>query len=181
VGRIDRKNNVAFLIEAFAKYIDCHNPNFPGALVVVGGDDSKSMDHEVYSSLNGFAHHDKVIFTGRVPDADLPAIYSGAQVAVITSHHEGFCLVAAEAMACGTPLIAHATGAIPEVVGQAARLQDNLDVNELASTIHEVISNPALQKQLRESGLKQAQAYQNNHDARETFNLYQKIAGTNRD
>jgi len=175
VGRIDRKNNITLLIEAFAYYLRDLDQDFQGALVIIGEDYSKSIDQSIYSIVEDLALQGKVIFTGCVPDSDLPALYSGAEAAIITSYHEGFCLVAVEAMACGTALIANPTGAIPEVTGEAAWLLDRLDVESLAFAINDVLSNDVLRKQLQNAGLKQALAYQNRYDAQETLKLYEKI------
>ncbi len=175
VGRIDRKNNITLLIEAFAHYLQDLNQNYPGALVIVGEEYPKSPDRSVYTTVERLALQDKVIFTGRVPASDLPALYSGAQAALISSHHEGFCLVAAEAMACGAPLIANSAGAIPEVTGDAALLLEDPGVESLALALEDVLDNPDLQIQMREAGLKQAQQYQNNNDAVDTLNLYRKL------
>ena len=66
----------------------------------------------------------KVKFLGPVPDEDLPAIYRGALLLVLPSLIEGFGLPALEAMACGTPVVASNTTALPEVVGDGGILVD---------------------------------------------------------
>jgi len=175
VGRIDRKNNLRLLIEAFAHYTWLLDQSYRGALVIVGGQYPKSPDLSLDPAVERLALRDRVIFTGRVPDADLPALYSGAQAAVIPSHHEGFCLVAAEAMACGTPLIANPAGAIPEVTGDAAWLLDEPAVESLASAMCEVLSNEILGARMREAGIERARRYQNKDDAWLTLQLYRNV------
>jgi len=180
VGRIDIKNNITLLIEAFAHYTKHLNQSYQGALAIVGEDYAKSPEKSVYSTVTRLALQSRVIFTGRVPDSDLPAIYSGAQATVITSHHEGFGLAAVEALACGTPLIANPAGAISEVTGDAAWLLDPLEPESLALAIDEVLSSQYLQTRMREAGIRQAQRYQNQNDALETLKLYRKIVHYNR-
>ena len=59
---------------------------------------------------------------GAVPDALLPGLYAGAEAFALPSLYEGFGLPVLEAMACGTPVIAADTTALPATAGGAARL-----------------------------------------------------------
>jgi glycosyltransferase involved in cell wall biosynthesis len=59
----------------------------------------------------------RVAFTGKVSTEALRALYRRTEVAVLPSLYEGFGLPAAEAMACETPVVATAVGALPEVLG----------------------------------------------------------------
>ena len=74
-----------------------------------------------------------VRFVGYAPLADLPALYQMAQVAVFPSLDEGFGLPVLEAFAAGAPLAASNAGAIPEVAGEAALLNDARDDEGLAA------------------------------------------------
>ena len=56
-----------------------------------------------------------------VPDADLPALFSGAACVAIVSLYEGFGMPALEALACGAPLLVSNRGSLPEIAGDAAR------------------------------------------------------------
>ncbi len=175
VGRIDRKNNLGLLIEAFAELIQSVMPEYNGVLVIAGGEYAKSPDKSLTKIIKRRKLSERIIFTGRVPDSDLPALYSGAQLAVITSLHEGFGLVAIEAMACGTPLIANCTGALPEVTGEAALLLNEPDPQKLAAAMAQVLNDDKLRAQLIEAGFAQARAYQNQADAHQTLQLYRDV------
>jgi glycosyltransferase involved in cell wall biosynthesis len=181
VGRLDRKKDITLVVEAFAKYARSINPVYGGKLLIVGGQYAKSQDLNLGPTLERLGVKDKVIFSGRVPDADLPAMYSGAQMTILASRHEGFGLAAIEALACGTPLVANRTGAIPEVVGEAALLIENMDQAKLAQTIHELISNPRKRKQYQQRGLDQARKYQNYQDAESILSCYQAISNFDKD
>ena len=76
---------------------------------------------------------------------ELVAEYSTARLAVVPSYFEGFGFPASEAMACGLPVVAHAAGALPEVLGSdgaAGRLTPPGDAGALAAAIAELLAAP---------------------------------------
>ncbi len=118
---------------------------------------------------------DSVTFLPNVAEADLPALYSGAELFVFPSYYEGFGLPPLEAMACGTPVICAYASSLPEVVGNAALTVDPFNVVELAEAIAHLLHNPALRAYLREQGLCQAQRFSWHQTARQTFDVYGAI------
>jgi glycosyltransferase involved in cell wall biosynthesis len=95
---------------------------------------------------------DAVRFCGRLSDDELVAAYRHADVLVITSEHEGFCLPAVEAMAHGLPVVAYDEGALPEVLGDAGVLVDRKDPATLVSAVARVQSDPDLRRTLQAAG-----------------------------
>ena len=79
-----------------------------------------------------------------VPEADLPAYYSGAEILVLPSLYEGFGFPVLEAMACGCPVVASNTSSLPEVVGDAGIMVDPYDTDSLARVIKTVLTNSEL-------------------------------------
>ncbi len=116
-----------------------------------------------------------VTFLPNVPEADLPALYSGAELFVFPSYYEGFGLPPLEAMACGTPVVCAYTSSLPEVVGNAALTVDPFNFIELAEAIECLLHNPALRAYLHEQGLRQAQRFSWQQTARQTFDVYAAI------
>ncbi len=72
-----------------------------------------------------------VTLTGRVPDEDLAAIYTGARALVFPSDDEGFGLPTVEALACGTPVVASDIAVLREVLGDRATFVDGADLEGL--------------------------------------------------
>lgn len=101
----------------------------------------------------------RTLLTGRVTDADLPALLSGAMLFVFPSLYEGFGLPPLEAMACGTPCMVSSTTSLPEVVGNAATLTDPLDVPTMADRLVDLLSRPSQLEDLRSAGLAQARRF----------------------
>ncbi|WP_423229133.1 glycosyltransferase family 4 protein [Thermostaphylospora chromogena] len=85
---------------------------------------------------------DRVRFVHGISDDELGELIATSEVAVVPSLYEGFSLPAVEHMACGTPLVASRTGALPEVVGDAAVLVTPGDAEELAATLRRLLDSP---------------------------------------
>jgi glycosyltransferase involved in cell wall biosynthesis len=100
---------------------------------------------------------DRVTFTSGLPDEAFAALLASAQVAVVPSLYEGFSLPAVEHLASGTPLIASAAGALPEVVGDAGVLVRPGDVDELAAALRRLLDSPAARADLSARGLARVQ------------------------
>ena len=76
-----------------------------------------------------------VRFGGHASDATVASAYAAADVLVVTSEHEGFCVPVVEAMAAGVPVVAFDQGAVPEVLGGAGLLVADKDPYALAASI----------------------------------------------
>jgi glycosyltransferase involved in cell wall biosynthesis len=101
----------------------------------------------------------RVAFSGALQDAELPALFRGAEALILPSLEEGFGLPLVEAMASGTAVIAARTSAIPEVAGDAAVLVDPLDVRDIRRGIETVLGDGNIRAQLRVRGLQRAREY----------------------
>ncbi len=122
-------------------------------------------------NLDGLVH-----FTGRLTCEELVQHYSAAQIAVVPSVYEGFGLPAAEAMSCGTPVIASTGGALPEVVGDAGILVPSGRADALAAAIRQLLNDEQAQQRMREAGRKRVEAKFNwEQAARKTLEVYQEV------
>jgi glycosyltransferase involved in cell wall biosynthesis len=149
VGEARPYKNLARLIEAFARAA------LPGLeLAIVGGIGPRDGAIRELPLRYGVA--DRVRFLGRVPDAELAALYSGAEAFVFPSLYEGFGIPPLEAMACGCPVIASDAASIPEVCGPAAHYVDPHDTDSIAAGMERVAGDCALRGQMRATGLQRA-------------------------
>jgi glycosyltransferase involved in cell wall biosynthesis len=155
VGNFNPHKNIPRLIRAFGR--------LPGhvrsrhSLVLAGGYGEGRPELARLADSLGLT--DRVIFSGRIDDADLPALYSDAAVYVTPSLEEGFGATVLEAMACAAPVITSKRAALPEVVGDAGLLFNPEQEEELASVLSRVLSDSALADDLRRRSLARAGLY----------------------
>lgn len=95
---------------------------------------------------------DRVVEAGFVPDAEMPALLSLADVYVSPSLLEGFGLPLAEALACGTPVVAADAGATGEVVGPGGLLVPARDAQALADAVSNLLGDSTHRRELAEAG-----------------------------
>jgi glycosyltransferase involved in cell wall biosynthesis len=125
-------------------------------------------------NLNGM-----VRFTGRLTREELAQHYAAARIAVVPSLYEGFGLPAAEAMACGTPVIATTGGALPEVVGDAGMLVPPADADALAAAIKQLLNDQRAQQRMSEAGKKRVkQQFNWEQAAGRTLDVYREVLAT---
>lgn len=103
--------------------------------------------------------------TGYVDRARLRELYRGALFFVYPSRYEGFGMPPLEAMACGSPVIATRTGAIPDFAGDAALLVDPGDGEQLRAAIVRLLRDAPLRRELRARGPERAKSFRWDHSA----------------
>ncbi len=113
VGSLNKAKDLPLALEAFALFLK--QTKKPYDFLLIGGD--YWPDPNVDQSINRLNIRNYVKQLGVVTDKELAMYYHGATALVTTALHEGFCLPAAEAMACGTPVVALDRGAMKEIVG----------------------------------------------------------------
>jgi glycosyltransferase involved in cell wall biosynthesis len=173
VGSVEERKNLARLLWAYASLVERGEDR---ALVVVGASRWKLANT---SGLRKISQEDnlehQVMFTGYVPEPDLPALYNGADLFVFPSLYEGFGLPPLEAMACGTPVVTSNTSSLPEVVGDAALTVDPYDVEALAATMRRLLDDADLRAEMRARGLARARAFTWQRTARRTLDVYRQV------
>lgn len=182
VGRIEPLKGIDVLIEAIAIM---RQRNVRVCLSVIGGDpvsEPGSEDREMarlQALRQKYGLQDLVAFLGRRGQDTLPYYYSAAEAVVVPSHYESFGMVALEAMACGTPVVASQVG------GLAFLVQDGVtgftvpvdDPQALANRLIEITQNPSLRKRMGEAAAKFARNYAWDKIAARLVSLYKEVSG----
>ncbi len=141
-------------------------------LVIVG---KPGENGRVKKMIEELGIKDRVRFTGRIEQSEFSRQYARAAMAVVPSVYEGFGLPAAEAMACGVPVISTTGGALAEIVGEAGVLAPPENAEALAAGIRLLIDNPEYAKNLGRFGMTRVRELYNWKTAAEkTVAVYRK-------
>ena len=172
LGSIQPRKNLTRLIDAYSGLRATRPGDELPQLVIAGK--RGWLDDEVFRAAqqDGLDKYIKII--GYVPEADLPALYSGAMCFVYPSYFEGFGLPVLEAMQCGAPVIAGNQTSLPEVAGDAGLLFDPFDTRALGEAIARVIDHPDYRAELRVKGRARAAAFSWIETARSTLKAYER-------
>lgn len=170
-GGHDRVKNLAKLLEAFASLARTQ----PDLDLVITGEHSVETGRLIRGAA-AIGLLPRVRLPGWVPREDLIALYRGAAVLVYPSLAEGFGIPLMEAMACGTPAVAAAVGALPEVAGDACVLVAPGDAPAIAGAILSILSDPALAERLSRLGKERAAQFTWRETARRTLEVYREVA-----
>lgn len=152
VGRIAPNKGHLALINAFHVYHQEYNPD--SRLIIVGkiNPGLKSYNNLLYSKVKELQLEDDVLFTGVVTDSFLKAYYAVADLFVMTSFHEGFCVPVVEAMSMKIPIVAYGSTAIPETVGNTGLVWKECDPQLIGASMDRIMRDEHLRLSLGEMG-----------------------------
>ena len=152
VGRIVQSKGHAFVLRVVAYLV--HELATPVHLDIVGKPDHRLLGYlrllEVM--VRELRIESYVTFHGEVSAEALSAHYARASVFLSGSEHEGFCVPVVEAMAFGVPVVALATTAIPETVGDAGIVWEERDPRRFAVTVQRLLCDTEAHRWLAERG-----------------------------
>jgi glycosyltransferase involved in cell wall biosynthesis len=109
---------------------------------------------------------------GHLPEQEMPRFYGAAAALLMPSRYEGFGLPALEALACGTPVVAARSSAIPEVTGEAALLVPPDDAAGWREAILRLLRDEPLRRELVARGTERAARFSWDDCARRTLAAY---------
>jgi len=186
VGRIEPLKGIDTLIEAVGilhkeGVLDQH----PFCLAVIGGDTHSSSEQmsaemeRLHAMRESLGILDLITFLGKRDQDTLPYYYSAAEAVVVPSHYESFGLVALEAMACGTPVVASETGGLAFLVrdGETGFHVPTADPGALAEKLRLIIQDDELRAQLGKQAAEYAQAYSWSMMVEQVIDLYRSMLG----
>ena len=187
VGRMDPVKGLDTLLRALAQVLD-RDPDLAehACLCVVGGDrvdeDPRRLSEE-QARIDALARElglvDSVKFLGALPQDLLRLWYNAAEVVVVPSRYESFGMVALEAMATGTPVIASDVGGLSTLVrdGRTGFLVPDDDPEALAAKLMPVLALPEIHDTLGEHGIATAEGYGWPSIAERIDELYDRVLG----
>ncbi|MCD6156585.1 MAG: glycosyltransferase family 4 protein [Candidatus Atribacteria bacterium] len=142
--RLDPVKKVDFLLRSF-RFIQEKNPKI---YLIIGG---KGPEEKKLRSLARKLALKNVIFAGYIPEEEIPLYYNLADIFVFASEFETFGIVVAQALACGTPVVAVKTTALPEVIseGKDGVLVPKYNEKQFAQAVIKLLAN---KKQLQQFG-----------------------------
>ncbi len=178
-GRIQPLKAPDVLLRAVAVLLE-REPELRSRLVVpvVGGPSGSGLDHPeslaLLSDRLGLA--DVVRFVPPVAQATLAEWYAAADLVAVPSYNESFGLVAVEAQASGTPVVAAAVGGLTTVVenGRSGVLVDTHRAEDWADALAELVHDPALRESLARGAVEQARRFSWDATAEQTLATYER-------
>jgi len=181
VGRIQPLKAPDVLLRATASLL-ARDPSRRRRLLVavVGGPSGTGLEHpeamEQLASSLGIA--DVVRFVKPAPRDELVDWYAAASLVCVPSYNESFGLVAVEAQAVGTPVVAASVGGLTTAVrdGRSGFLVDGHDPTAYARAFERVLDAPALRASLSEGAVAHAQQFSWDRAADATLDVYQRAA-----
>ena len=171
VGVQQPRKNIENLVRAFAQW-KAKFPDMPHKLVICGkkgwGDTPRDT---------GAASH--LVLAGYVADADLPALYSEAQLFAYPSLYEGFGLPILEAMACGCAVLTSDRGAMSEVAANAAQRVEPESIEAIARGLENVLNDAPWRENLVRLGRERAAEFSVERHAQQTLEVYREACNSN--
>ncbi len=165
VGTLEPRKNIPFLIDVFEKM-----PDFDGLLVIAGSPGWKYGP--ILDRIKTSTRATDIRHVEHLSDDELRAVYAGADLFMFPSLYEGFGFPPLEAMACGTPVLASAGGALREVLGDGAVIMEEYDAESWAARAVGALRNA----ELAEAGRRLVSRYTWEETARKTWQVYETVA-----
>lgn len=171
LGNTDPKKNVPRTLKAYALYLKQSKKKRPLLIADLKEDKLNAILKE--QQIEEIKHY--LYYPGYIPNTHLPYLYNGAFAFLYTSLRESFGIPMLEAMACGTPVIAGNTSAMPEIAGTSGLLVDPLNEEAIAKQLLSLEENPDIYSEQVQYGLNRVQQFSWKRTAENLLALYKNI------
>lgn len=172
VGAIVPHKNVDILVSAISVLKDRYSIQ---CQLVIAGSDHAGYSLRLKSIANKLGVIDQITFLGHIPYKELPALYNGARVFVMTSLCESFGLPILEAMACGCPVVCSNASSLPEIAGDSALLVDPKNPVEVADAIKSLLENEELRHRMITLGRNRTNEFSWDKAAIKTLSVFEQL------
>lgn len=173
LGNTDPKKNTPRVLKAYSDYLKKSTKKLPLLIADLKEDAIDRILEE--GKLTEIKSH--LRFPGYIANADLAALYGGAFAFLYPSLRESFGIPMLEAMACGTPIIAGNTSAMPEIAGEGALLANPFDTEDITEKILLLENDEKLYQQQVEYGIKRSELFSWRHSAESLLKIYKEFDG----
>lgn len=172
LGNTDPKKNTPRVLKAYSNYLRKSTKKLPLLIADLKEDAiNRILEEENIAEIKG-----SLRFPGYIANTDLAALYGGAFAFLYPSLRESFGIPMLEAMACGTPVIAGNTSAMPEIAGEGALLADPFNVEDITNKILQLEENEAFYRQQVDYGLKRSQMFSWRNTAASLLKIYKELS-----
>ncbi len=187
VGRIEPLKGVDTLIRAMS-CLTVRGMRLPVHLAIIGGEPDASPQEmtvemaRLQKLCDDLCMGQMVVFLGKRDQATLPYYYSAAEVVVMPSHYESFGMVALEAMACGTPVIASEVGGLAFLVqdGETGYTVPDGEPDKLCERLSSLLGDADLRERMGDSAAEYAKSYAWDKIAAQIIEVYDNLKEVNK-
>lgn len=175
LGNTDPKKNTPRVLKAYSDYLKQSTQKLPLLIADLKEDViDRILEEENITEIKSYIHA-----PGYIANTDLVALYCGAFAFLYPSLRESFGIPMLEAMACGTPIIAGNTSAMPEIAGEGALLADPFNSNDITKKILQLENDQTLYQQQVEYGIQRSQLFSWRNTAESLLKIYKEFAKQN--
>lgn len=171
LGNTDPKKNTPRVLKAYSEYLKRSEKKLPLLIADLKEDAiDRILEEEKITDIKS-----SLRFPGYIANTDLAALYSGAFAFLYPSLRESFGIPMLEAMACGTPIIAGNTSAMPEIAGEKALLVDPFISEDITEGILRLENDDKFYHQQVEYGVIRSKLFSWNNTAKSLLEIYREI------
>lgn len=171
LGNTDPKKNVKGTLKAFSEFLKKTGLDY----YLVIADYEQNQLQKFCDEIGDKSLFARIILTGYIPNASLPAVYSQSKVFLYPSLRESFGIPMLEAMKCGVPVLTSNTESMPEIAGNAAYLVNPFKHEEITEGMIKMISDEQLRTHLIQKGFMRHSEFSWEITAQKVLDLYRKM------